>query len=62
LGGVVIIEDVRKAYIFNKADSHGAWLGEGEMIMGWKVESIGAMTARLQQAGRVIELELYPMR
>ena len=28
--------------------------------MGWKVESIDAMTAKLRQAGRSIELELYP--
>ena len=62
LGGVVIIEDARKAYIFNRADSRGAWLSEGATILGWQVESIDALTARLQQAGRTIELELYPKR
>jgi len=62
LGGVVIMEDARKAYIFNRADSRGAWLSEGETILGWQVESIDALTARLQQAGRTIELELYPKR
>jgi hypothetical protein len=62
LGGVVIIDDARKAYIFNKADSRGAWLGEGETILGWKVEAIDAMTARLQQAGRSVQLELYPRK
>jgi hypothetical protein len=62
LGGVVIMEGARKAYIFNKADSRGLWLSEGETILGWKVESIDAMAARLQQANRSIELQLYPKR
>jgi hypothetical protein len=60
LGGVVIIEDARKAYIFNRADSRGAWLSEGATILGWQVESIDELSARLQQAGRTIELQLYP--
>ncbi|HEY7550092.1 MAG TPA: hypothetical protein VH913_11320 [Hyphomicrobiaceae bacterium] len=62
LGGVVIMDNARKAYIFNKADSRGAWLSEGETILGWKVESIDAMTAKLQQADRSVELELYPRK
>jgi hypothetical protein len=62
LGGVVIMEEVKKAYIFNRSDSRGAWLSEGETILGWKVESIDALTARLQQRGRTIELQLYPKR
>jgi hypothetical protein len=62
LGGVVIWEETKKAYIFNKADSRGAWLSEGETILGWRVESIDVLTARLQQAGRAIELQLYPKR
>jgi hypothetical protein len=62
LGGVVIMDHAKKAYIFNKADSRGAWLSEGESMLGWQVESIDAMTARLHQAGRHIELQLYPKR
>jgi hypothetical protein len=62
LGGVVIMEDARKAYIFNRADSRGAWLSEGETILGWRVEAIDALTAKLQQAGRSIELQLYSQR
>jgi hypothetical protein len=58
----LIVEETRKAYIVNKGDARGAWLSEGEIILGWKVESIDAMTARLQQAGRSIELQLYPRR
>jgi hypothetical protein len=61
LGGVVITEETRKAYVFNKNDSQGAWLGEGEDILGWKVDAIDAMTVRLQQADRSLDLELYPM-
>jgi hypothetical protein len=62
LGGVVIMDDTKKAYIFNKADSRGAWLSEGETILGWRVEAIDALTAKLQQAGRSIELQLYSQR
>jgi hypothetical protein len=62
LAGVLIMEETRKAYIVNKGDARGAWLSEGETILVWKVESIDAMTARLQQAGRSIELQLYPRR
>jgi len=62
LGGVVIMDEARKAYIFNKTDSRGAWLSEGESFLGWRVESIDAMTAKLQQAGRSVELELYPRK
>jgi hypothetical protein len=62
LGGVVIMDGAQKAYIFNKADTRGAWLAEGETILGWKVESIDAITARLQQVDRSIELQLYPKR
>jgi hypothetical protein len=62
LGGVVIVDGARKAYIFNKADARGTWLSEGESILGWKVVSIDALAARLQQAGRSLDLELYPRK
>ena len=60
LGGVAIMEKARKAYIFKKADSRGTWLREGEVFLGWRLESVDAGSATLQQAGRAIELQLYP--
>jgi hypothetical protein len=63
LGGVAITEAGRKAYIFNKTDAaRGAWLTEGETVQGWKVEAIDAGSAKLQQRGRSIDLQLYPKR
>jgi hypothetical protein len=62
LGGVAIMDGTRKAYIFSKADMRAAWIAEGEIILGWTVEAIDAMTAKLQQADRSIELQLYPNR
>jgi hypothetical protein len=62
LGGVAIMDGTRKAYIFSKADAVGAWIAGGETILGWTVESIDATTARLQQAERSIDLQLYPER
>jgi hypothetical protein len=62
LGGIMITDGVKKAYLFNKADAKGVWLSEGDTIAGWKVETIDSMSAKLQQAGRAIELPLYPKR
>jgi hypothetical protein len=62
LGGVVVAEQTKKAYIFRKADQGGAWLVEGEMIQGWKVELIETGAAKLRQGDRSIELHLYPKR
>jgi hypothetical protein len=62
LGGVVVVEQARKAYIFNKADQRGGWFSEGETVLGWTVESIDAAAARLRQGDRSIELQLYPKR
>ena len=34
VGGVIISGDVRKAYVYGKADSHGTWVSEGETLAG----------------------------
>jgi hypothetical protein len=60
LGGIMITNGVRKAYVYKKGDSRGTWLSEGDAIMGWKLEALDTMNAKLQQAGRSIELQLYP--
>jgi hypothetical protein len=60
LAGITLTSSVRKAYLLNKADSQGTWLGEGESFRGWKVQSIDSTSAKLQQQSRTIELHLYP--
>jgi hypothetical protein len=60
LGGVMANHDLRKAYLFTKANSAGSWVVEGESFMGWKIQSVDATSARLQQKDRTIELQLYP--
>jgi len=62
VGGVMINGGTRKAYLMKKPQPHGLWVREGEDFMGWKVQSVGASTARLQQNDRTIELRLYPER
>jgi len=62
LGGVIITPDVKKAYLFSRADARGAWASEGETFMGWTVQSIDAESAKLLQANRTINLQLYPPR
>ncbi len=60
MGGVVITGGAKKAYLFRKTDRTGAWLAEGEEIMGWRVHAINSGGATLQKDGRDIELPLYP--
>jgi hypothetical protein len=60
VGGVMITEALRKAYLMKKPEPRGVWVGEGEDFMGWKVQSISASVATLQQNDRTVELRLYP--
>ena len=60
LGGVMIQNDVRKAYLFSRANTSGAWIGEGEEFLGWQIRSIDGSGASLEQKGRHIDLKLYP--
>jgi hypothetical protein len=60
LGGVMTNDRLRKAYLVTKTNSAGSWVGEGESFMGWKIQSVDATSARLQQQDRTIELQLYP--
>jgi hypothetical protein len=60
LGGIMIKNDVRKAFVFSRAGADGSWTAEGEEFMGWKVRSINGTGAKLEQQGRSIELQLYP--
>lgn len=60
LGGVMIENEVRKAYVFSRAGVSGAWTSEGDEFMGWKIRSINGAGAQLEQQGRSIDLQLYP--
>jgi hypothetical protein len=60
LGGVMVNGAVKKAYLFQKTDHNGSWVGEGEDFVGWKVQSITTEAAKLQKESHVIEVLLYP--
>jgi hypothetical protein len=62
LGGVVVNGAIKKAYLFQKTDKSGAWVGEGDDFVGWRVQSITADAAKLQKETHVIEVQLYPER
>jgi hypothetical protein len=62
LGGVAINSVLRKAYLFNKSNPQGAWVSQGEIFMGWTVQSIEVGRTMLRQADRELALELYPPR
>jgi hypothetical protein len=60
LGGIMTNRHLRKVYLLTKANPAGSWLAEGESFMGWKIQSVDASSAKLQQQDRTIELQLYP--
>jgi hypothetical protein len=62
LGGVMVNGAIKKAYLFQKSDKSGAWVGEGDDFVGWRVQSITTDAAKLQRETNVIEVRLYPER
>lgn len=62
LGGVMVNGTIKKAYLFQKTDKSGAWVGEGDDFVGWRIQSITADAAKLKKETHVIELHLYPER
>jgi hypothetical protein len=62
LGGVMVNGTIKKAYLSQKADKSGVWVGEGDDFIGWRVQSITTDAAKLQRETHVIEVLLYPER
>jgi hypothetical protein len=62
LGGVMVNGTIKKAYLLQKTDKSGAWVGEGDDFVGWRVQSITTDAAKLQKETHVIEVLLYPER
>jgi hypothetical protein len=62
LGGVMVNGLLKKAYLFQKTDKSGTWVGEGDDFIGWRVQSITTDAAKLQKETHVIEVHLYPER
>jgi hypothetical protein len=60
VAGVIITGEIKRAYIYTKANNSGTWTKEGEDVLGWKVRSVDRGSVRLEQAGRTIEVSLYP--
>ena len=59
LGGVMVAESTKKAYLFQRANRDGSWVAEGEDFVGWKVQSITTDAVRLEKDSRVLEVRLY---
>jgi hypothetical protein len=62
LGGIMVMQGVRKAYVFRKTDPSGIWVAHGEDFMGWKIQTIDAAGIVLGNGERKIDLKLYPER
>jgi hypothetical protein len=62
LGGIMVDGEIRKAYLLQKANRNGTWVGEGDEFSGWKVQSITPDAAKLKRDSQIIEVRLYPER
>jgi hypothetical protein len=62
LGGVMVNGTIKKVYLLQKTDKSGAWVGEGDDFVGWRVQSITTDAAKLQKETHVIEVLLYPQK
>jgi hypothetical protein len=52
-----------RAYLQSKgASGGGSWVSENELYQGWQVQMIDPSGVRIEQSGRVVELQLYPPR
>jgi hypothetical protein len=62
LGGIMVMQGVRKAYLSRRTDPSGTWVAHGEDFMGWKIQAIDAAGIVLGNGDRKIDLKLYPER
>ncbi|CCD97463.1 hypothetical protein BRAS3809_1000001 [Bradyrhizobium sp. STM 3809] len=61
VAGVMIQGGKSKAYLqSNGGPGGGSWVTENESYNGWQVKMIDPSGVRIEQAGRAIELQLYP--
>jgi hypothetical protein len=60
LGGIIMMQGVRKAYVFRRTDPSGTWIANGEDFMGWRIQTIDAAGIVLRNGDRKIDLKLYP--
>lgn len=62
VGGVMLKKGVSKAFLFSKTGSvAGAWASEGDEFQGWRVRSIDDLGVKVEQGGRSLQLNLYPV-
>jgi hypothetical protein len=59
LAGVAIADGTRQAFVTSPANRDGAWVREGETVMGWQVNRVTSESVTIQNAGHSIELLLY---
>ncbi|WP_316228466.1 hypothetical protein [Bradyrhizobium sp. SZCCHNR1039] len=58
--GVMIKADLSRAFLLSRGGLNGSWVSEGQAFQGWQVKSIDRTGVKLEQSGRIIELQLYP--
>jgi type II secretory pathway component PulC len=59
VGGVIIRGGVRKAFIYTRDKSVGAWTEVGQKVMGWEVRSVDENDVTVEQQGRSLKVRLY---
>jgi hypothetical protein len=59
LAGVAIVDGIRQAYVTSPANRDGAWVREGEAVMGWQIAQVTSESVTIRNGGQSIELLLY---
>lgn len=59
VGGISIRHGVRKAFIYTRDKSVGAWTEVGQKVIGWEVRSVDENDVTLEQQGRLLNIRLY---
>jgi hypothetical protein len=60
VSGIALIGDAKQAYLGSGSTADGAWVKEGEDIMGWQVDGITSVGVTISKAGQSFNLLLYP--
>lgn len=59
IGGIIIRDGSRKAFIYTRTHGSGSWAAVGEKVMGWELQSVSDNEVMLKQQSTVLRISLY---
>ncbi|UTD29047.1 hypothetical protein [Bradyrhizobium sp. WD16] len=60
--GIIIKDNLKKAFVVKPNEQQGAWITEGEIVGGWTIKLIEPGGIAIQQNGRTLDFALYPAK